>query len=216
MKRNYPEKFVVKNPTAKYEWNVVRDGDEYAWTTVGNCLNIGNYTARYMDSLSGGYEFIFPEEAPQEPSLVFPFTVKHSSATTGGIYTITNGTERDRVDCYNVEFDSTTYDLWSYDQCKQFIKEGVWLVQSVGNQKPVELPSASETIVSALTINITTEAATEAMNALAEAIESVNIGLESMQKLMAEMGLGGKAREDYTDGSLVNCLVFGEFKETNG
>lgn len=178
MKRNYPEKFVVKNPVAKYEWNVVRDGDEYAWTTVGDCLNIGNYTARYMDSLSGGYEFIFPE-----PKLVFPFTVR---TNYDNIYLI----EKDCQGVINMIDSEGRKHPRTEQKVREFIKQGLWLVQSVGEQKPTKGTLQGSAITSnKLTVKIDAEAATESMNALAEAIESVNIGLESMQKLMAEMGL---------------------------
>ena len=206
MKRNYPEKFVVKSKCMDYQWDVSWNGYTYDFKLADGTL-IADCTAGYMDErmLDEGYEFIFPE-----PKLVFPFTVR---TNYDNIYLI----EKDCQGVINMIDSEGRKHPRTEQKVREFIKQGLWIVTSVGNQKPTKGTLQGSAITSnKLTVKIDAEAATESMNALAEAIESVNIGLESMQKLMAEMGLGGKAREDYTDGSLVNCLVFGEFKETNG
>lgn len=200
--RAYPEKFVVKSKTRDYQWDVVRDscsrdGNSYSFAIEGN-KHIGNYTSGYMDErmLDDGYEFIFPE-----PALVFPFTYAGNKESYKVVKDDRGATWWHDI---NSDWVSTVPFLYSDEEIKEYIKEGSWIITSVGEQKelshaegafnpPAEKASeAPASVVGALKVEVTSKGikkATEALSAFADAAERVNIALESMQEIMAEMGL---------------------------
>lgn len=193
----YPEKFVVKYPEFDFTWDVSQDvsGKFWTWIDTDTNANIGNFSEAQMDAFKcGGYEFIFPEQAPQEPSLVFPFTY-HPARSDGDSFEVTQDDKGDLwwEDLENDGWHSTTSNLFSRDEVKARIKSGEWVVTSVGEQKPVEPPSSRYDSESTHTLKMNTTQATEAMNTLAEAAERVNMALLAMQDIMAGMGLTGQA-----------------------
>lgn len=153
---------------------------------------------RYSEADVDNFVECFYDVVYLEPELVFPFTVKHSSS--GSLYTIHKDIEG--VNCYNHEYQKVSYNQWSEEQCKQFIKDGIWLVQSVGGQPNKELsdaegsynapevPASDSKDISSLTLKVDATQAIEAIKAIAEAAHEANIALLSLQEIIAEMGLG--------------------------
>jgi hypothetical protein len=132
------------------------------------------------------------EKAPEEPELVFPFTY---TARKESFKVIKDSEGATWWHDMNSSWVSTVPSLYSEEEIKSSIKKGDWIVTSVGEKvEGSHKPSDNATsIAESLKVRVDSseiKAATEAMNAFAEAVENVNVSLESMQKLMFNMGLG--------------------------
>jgi hypothetical protein len=149
------------------------------WSVETTQYNIADGTWKFVRSLD-------------EPELVFPFTVKTDS---DNIYTITSNLNGGVI---MTSTDGLQYKHVDNEMAKNFIKKGLWIVQSVGSPKVEGSTTASNnatSLVDSLKLSVTSEGvkeATEAFKELAQRIENVNIALESMQQIMTDMGLATK------------------------
>jgi hypothetical protein len=201
-------------------WACSEDGDKFRGAT---------YTAEEIaHHFAEGHwkEFSFAEEATKERELVFPFTVEHTDSSKS-VYVITDGPKEGFVTC-DAHKDYSYANIWSHDDCRRFITEGLWRVISVGPQKPIDPPTSASSIlgsptrpappmpavkpykgieitketvgqVSSLSIKIDSDdlvEATERAEALAQAVENVNIALESFQAIIKDFNVNVEISHD--------------------
>ena len=185
---NYPDSFSFYHAGTTQQYNMQRvtynsavplwacseDGDKFRGAT---------YTA---GDIAGHFGSGAWQEVPKERELVFPFTVQHTDSS-GAEYTIFDSTTEGMTHCYEAATNRMDTDYFSYSDCRRFITEGLWRVTSVGHQKPAEVPTSPP---KDLVVSVDSEQlalATERANALAQAVENVNISLEAFQGIFADV-----------------------------
>lgn len=143
------------------------------------------------------YDIILPE-----PDLVLPITVQ--CADSGNIYLISQGSIEDHVTGYNKQGCGYYPNLWTTTQCKNFIKNGLWIVLNVGDfnyelsdaegsynppaeepsQKPSSTPTSDEDTVKLSVDSSDIKLATERLNALAEAAGYAASAMKELKKVI--------------------------------
>ena len=137
-----------------------------------------------------------------EPEMKFPFTFKHTGDNT--LYTAVRKNDNGSI---HIIWDDDSADGYCVKTVEKYIKDGTWIVKSVGEQPP------TQESVTPLTIEIDSTCVDEAihkMKMLAQAVENVNISIETMQKLFREIspcGVG-KGAVDVPDYSTFNLKGF--------
>lgn len=175
----------------------------------------GKYACRNVTSLDSAYDLLVtysPKSVQEfinegdwiitksldEPELKFPFTVLHKDYLDHPerLYTITKGNgDRVNLSCWDGEID---HDFCTEEQCKNFIKEGTWLVKHVGEKAEEntqqEPPQATESApqsrtVSTLKVDVecNTGAAVEAVENLTAVYENLALAMQRVIRLQKEM-----------------------------
>jgi hypothetical protein len=210
MSTKLPNKFEFITSLTKHTYKMEKVGDTYYCSALGVDADPEWHTPwkvrSIQEALAEGLWTITKDLDPQEPELVFPFTYRHNGCDTEHI--VVKGS--DGTLKWMEDYPTTWDDLFSEDQLREDIKRGEIIILSVGEQpKPSQTrPEAPTSVVETLKVRVDSseiKAATEAMNALAAGVENVNVSLESMQKLLAEMGLG--------NGGYVTQAAVGDFFE---
>lgn len=155
-----------------------------------------SYTAWFVQACVDEGSWIITKNL-EEPELVFPFTVLHKDTPDDTeLFVVTKGYEADRVTCtYPTDSYDEYQNCFSFDDCKRFIKDGIWIVKSVG----VSTDSLKHGHLNAdhidakalpISIQVTTEGFDETMERLEklrQAYEDVAIAMESVIALQKEM-----------------------------
>lgn len=147
------------------------------------------YNATEIESnVKQGYwvmcEPVCKADEPEEPDLVFPFVVEHKDSSETLL--IMKGSKAEYVSCKGINPENDTYfDYWSYHQCKDFIKSGIWIVKSVGEQKPVEAPVSVANQVDVLPVKIDTEEALKRVKALTNAIKELEEAYNKLKGILS-------------------------------
>lgn len=219
----YPDKLSFYHAGTTQQYNLVKIPHHNLWACSqdGGAFRGATYTAEEIaEHFAKGHwrEISFAEEGAKERGLVFPFTFE--CGDEGILYYASGLNEQGRVKIvyeYNgTEFKTTLEEL----HLKEQIKSGNWTVKSAAAnawdyyfadgvqetpQKPVEAPPEPPKEISALTIKVGSEGvveATERLKQLAQAIENVNISLESFQAIFED------TRELLTGGVQGQCVTF--------
>lgn len=190
----YPDSFQFTHDTTSQVYDMVKLKNHGLWacTQPGlQCVGTGaTYTAEEIAGhfAEGHWKEVSFAEAQEERSLPLPFTfyVEHGTKI---LYEASH------------ELDNRVYILWegceegttySVESVKNFIKNGTWRVTSVGPQASTAPPAPSKEAAKGLdriTIKVSSEGvveATERVKRLAQAVEDLNISLESLQSIFAE------------------------------
>jgi hypothetical protein len=187
----YPDALSFTHDTTSQRYDLVKLPHHNLWA----CQQAGlpavgsgaTYTAEEIaENFEKGHWWEAPKESvTKERELVFPMTVEIPTDSTYYIYKDTDGvlwmedTKSDWV--------STVPNLYSDEGLRNNIVKGSWRVVSVGSQKaPEAVPEPSKP----LTIQLDSEQlveATERAEALAQAVELVNIALEDFYSLIKKL-----------------------------
>lgn len=204
--KSIPNKFSFYHAGTTQRYDMEKQAPRKLWVcsredTLASCAYYTESEVR--QHIADGDWWIIPQ-APDEPSLVFPFnfTVKDGDYSRDG-YTAFQGTNDDHVKVTHTEGHNED-NQYTKEKVKEYIKDGTWIVTSVGEQpyelsesegpyNPPETPTSPSKDVSELTIKINSdgvEEAVERFKRLEQAVEAVNVSLESMQQLLKEIGNG--------------------------
>lgn len=159
---SYPNKFKIVNTASGLEFTLEKEITQ--WRCVWGD-NKREYFSEYM--IDTKIKYGLWEIIKEGPEMVFPFTF-HTHC--GVEYRATQAENMNRVDIYRADYpEEFTHNYWNKKDIAENIKNGSWVVTSVGEQKAPEAPKASILDSITVTINANTKAATEAVNALADA-----------------------------------------------
>lgn len=189
----YPDNFSFTHDTTSQLYDLVKIPNLNKWACYQDGSTHGaTYTGEEIaHHFKEGHWRGISNAEPVERDLVFPFTVR---CDEGVNYRITKSDTDGKVDCYDIEGDEWWYGLFTEDDCRQYIEGATWIVTSVGPQaKAVQAPPEPSKEVAkpldSLTIKVSSEGfteATEQSKKLAQAIEEVNIALESFQAIFED------------------------------
>lgn len=194
---SYPDKFKIKDRSDGGVVDVKKVDDGYSFTYQRTGFE-NFFCKESAESIIKNFYTVVQEG----PEMVFPFKYKHCIENqVGTVHKWEDGAVDGmlKVVIFDVEDGEyhECYD-WMEEDAKRWIKDGTWIVTSVGEPK-----KPSSIVIEELVVKVNSdgvELATERLTKLAEAAEAVNISLESMQQLLSEIG-GVKAAEAY-DGKL--------------
>lgn len=217
-----PKKFVMStkyNRPEKYTMEQHEEGMYHITEEAGKPVEgrTAKHTEEFVKACLNEGSWIL-EKSLDEPELVFPFTAIHKAHTTGSeinakeLFEVTKGYDAGRVTCTYINDGATSYNnCFSVDEVKQYIKEGTWLVQHVGERVSekdnievgtlawdgTELTASEATFGDSnassdrntliITVNCNTDAAIVSLERFRQAVEDVNISLESMIALQKEL-----------------------------
>lgn len=199
-----PNKFSFFHAGTTQRYDMEKQITQWRCTPLGASTHRSCYSEyEIREHIADGDWWVIPEEPemamPKEPPLVFPFKYKHSSEGQYGTVHKGKGGSIEVVifDVYDGEYFHCCD--WMEEDAKRWIKDGTWIVTSVGEQKAPEAPKASILGNSTLTINVDTKAATEAVNALAEAgnkaAEAMLVLKSAIEDVASVLNGGGFVKE---------------------
>ena len=195
-----PKKFEFCTKYNRADKHVLEYFEEGMYRYLAECGYGPNYTAAFVQGCVNEGSWIITKDL-DEPELVFPFTAvaKHTPKEIAEEETFT----AHRSECNNYEMytsypDGAEY-VFSLDSCKKFIKDGTWIVKSVGEKVTETVEEldfiqkgqfVSDGTISDLPIKVTIEGFDETMERLEklrQAYEDVNIAMESVIALQKEL-----------------------------
>jgi hypothetical protein len=199
----FPDTLSFTYSTTSQLYKVVKFPHHALWACTSPGLGVvgsgATYSAEEIASnfASGAWREISFAEASEESvtkerELVFPFTVQQFGGQN--IYEVTKGVNGRVSIRYIAEPDGTMFENCCDEAtAREYITKGTWIVKSVGPQKPSEAPPEPS---KPLTISVDSEQlveATERAEALAQAVELVNIALEDFYRLIKKLDVNVEA-----------------------
>lgn len=77
--------------------------------------------------------------------------------------------------------------VYKQEGVEEYIKRGVWIVTSVGEQTPPEAPVNQSNTVSTLTVQLSIEGAQAALEALTKLLEETNVQAKLLRKTVKKL-----------------------------
>lgn len=200
IKEAFPHTFTVKHHNQAEPFQVIMHSDGLHGLE-GDTEGYWEYEECQKFIANGTWTIV--EDAVKERDLVLPFTFHHCETGTEYVaQELENGSVRVS---WEGDSEGSTY---SQEDAKCYIKDGQWLVKSVGGQKPSEAPTepceeGAEGFTS-LTIDVHSDAVVEAtkrVKRLTKAVLELNEALE---------GIGGAFVRSFAQADCVQGFCCGE------
>lgn len=191
--RKYPDKlhFINKITDLKYALHYEYDedmGDVWRCTRYEEETPRGweaKYTSQELsDKFATGDWVRLDEDGNEEHPLKFPFTIRETCG--GDEHVVTQGSMPNAVTLYDKSLNRHYENLYSKKWAENAIKNGDWIVISVGGQKPLEVPTSKESKSNVLTVAVDAKDAVEAVITFVQAMQVYKHAAKQLEDAMSD------------------------------